>query len=75
MSPCTCAICAIRILSNGMSTKQVLTPEEVAAILGFAPHTISNWCAKGILRGFKPAGTKCWRITQAALDEFMQVPS
>jgi len=54
---------------------EVLTPEEVAATLGFKPDTITKWCSKGILRGFKPAGTKCWRITQAALDEFMQATS
>jgi len=58
-----------------MTTKQVLTPVEVAEILGFTTDTITKWCQQGTLRGFKPAGTKCWRITQAALNEFMQVPS
>lgn len=50
---------------------EVLTPEQVAAILQMPQRTVTDWCRKGILRGFRPPGTHRWRITRTALDELM----
>ena len=54
-----------------MTPTEVLTPEQVAAILQMPQRTVTDWCRKGILRGFRPAGTRSWRITRTALDELM----
>jgi excisionase family DNA binding protein len=54
-----------------MTPTEVLTPEQVAAILQMPQHTVTDWCRKGHLRAFRPAGTRSWRITRTALDELM----
>ena len=49
--------------------ENVLTPKEVAKILGVHPYTIHNLLKSGRLKGFRV--NSHWRITVEALNEFM----
>ncbi len=48
-----------------------LTPEAAAERLDVAPTTVRTWLRKGILKGTKVGGGKLWRISEDAIDEFV----
>lgn len=53
---------------------QILTPEEVAAIMKRPHRTIIRMCASGQLPGARKAG-RCWRIPETAVDAFFAAPA
>ena len=50
--------------------EEVLTVQEVAAILRTTPATVYAWCRAGKLPAFKIG--QQWRIRAKALDEMME---
>lgn len=53
---------------------QMLTPKDVAGILGVHPKTIHLWLRTGKLQGVK-ISYRAWRISQSALDLFINESS
>lgn len=48
-----------------------LTPAEVAAYLGITPDGVRKACRTGRLKGDHRPGSRCWRITQAAVADYL----
>jgi excisionase family DNA binding protein len=48
-----------------------LTVKQVAALLGRSPSTVREWCAKGVLPGYRLRGAQ-WRVSRADLRAFQQ---
>src|SRR5438874_1250108 len=51
-------------------TNMLLTPEEVAHILGLSPFTVRRLLRQGELPGRK-VGKRQWRIPRAELDKYL----
>lgn len=49
---------------------KLLTPEEVAELVGVKENTVRAWLRTGELKGIKLAG-KLWRIEEEAFNEFI----
>jgi excisionase family DNA binding protein len=49
--------------------EKLLTPDDVAVLLGKSRLTIVRWCARGVLKGIKVG--KTWRIKPEDLDAFL----
>jgi excisionase family DNA binding protein len=49
---------------------QMLTPKQVAEILGVHPKTVHLWLRSGRLQGIK-ISYRAWRIPKTALDSFI----
>jgi excisionase family DNA binding protein len=52
-------------------TLPMLTPQDVARILGVHPKTVHLWLRNGSLYGIK-ISYRAWRIPQSALDRFIE---
>jgi excisionase family DNA binding protein len=50
---------------------RMLTPKEVAGILGVHYKTVHIWLREGKLKGIK-ISYRAWRIPQPALDQFIE---
>jgi len=50
---------------------QLLTPRQVADILGIHQKTVHVWLRSGRLKGTK-ISYRAWRISRTALDEFIE---
>jgi excisionase family DNA binding protein len=50
--------------------KELLTPDEAAALLKVNPNTIRTWLRQGKLKGVKLAGG-VWRISDEAIKAFI----
>jgi|WetSurMetagenome_2_1015567.scaffolds.fasta_scaffold00383_3 excisionase family DNA binding protein len=50
---------------------QMLTPKDVAEILGVHYKTVHVWLREGKLKGIK-ISYRAWRIPQSALDHFIE---
>jgi excisionase family DNA binding protein len=50
-----------------------LTPAEVAGRLRVSPAAVHKWLRAGRLKGYRPAGSRVWRVPLAALDECCEV--
>jgi excisionase family DNA binding protein len=60
------------IIGNKMTeTLQMLTPEEVAGILGVHRKTVHLWLRNGKLKGVK-ISYRAWRIPRSALEQFIE---
>jgi excisionase family DNA binding protein len=55
-------------------TPQMLTPKDVAEILGVHQKTVHLWLRAGKLNGIK-ISYRAWRIPQSALDAFIEQKS
>jgi excisionase family DNA binding protein len=51
-------------------TLQMLTPRDVAGILGVHQKTVHLWLRNGKLKGIK-ISYRAWRIPRSALDQFI----
>jgi len=51
-------------------TKDLLSVEQVAGVLGVEPVTVYRWCRQGRLTCLKPG--KSWRIRRSALEAFLR---
>jgi excisionase family DNA binding protein len=61
------------MLSEGSSTKTVLTPDDVAKALGLSRRTVVGWLQSGKLPGIK-VGNR-WRVKEEDLDKFIDEPN
>ena len=52
-------------------SNQLLTTEAAAKRLDVKQTTVRTWLRKGMLKGTKVGGGKLWRISEEALEEFM----
>ncbi len=52
-------------------SNQQLTTEEAAKLIGVKQTTVRTWLSKGLLEGTKVGGGKLWRISEEALEEFL----
>ena len=52
-------------------TLQMLTPKDIAGILGVHQKTVHLWLRNGKLKGVK-ISYRAWRIPRTALDEFIE---
>jgi len=52
-------------------THQMLTPRDVAGILGVHQKTVHLWLRTGKIKGVK-ISYRAWRIPQSALDHFIE---
>ncbi len=52
-------------------TLQMLTPKDVAGILGVHQKTVHLWLRNGKLKGVK-ISYRAWRIPRSALDQFIE---
>ncbi len=52
-------------------TLQMLTPKDIAGILGVHQKTVHLWLRNGKLKGIK-ISYRAWRIPKSALDEFIE---
>ena len=52
-------------------TLPMLTPQDVAKILGVHQKTVHLWLRNGSLKGIK-ISYRAWRIPQSALDQFIE---
>jgi len=52
-------------------TLPMLTPQDVARILGVHQKTVHLWLRNGSLKGIK-LSYRAWRIPQSALDQFIE---
>jgi excisionase family DNA binding protein len=52
-------------------TLQMLTPKDVAGILGVHQKTVHLWLRNGKLKGIK-ISYRAWRIPRSALDQFIE---
>ncbi len=50
---------------------RLLTTEEAAKIIGVKQTTVRTWLNKGLIEGTKVGGGKLWRISEEALEEFI----
>ena len=53
--------------------KTVLTPEQVAQVLGISRRTVISWLQQGKLKGIK-VGNR-WRVREEDLDKFIDEPN
>ena len=53
-------------------SEKLLSPEAAAELLDVSPATVRGWLRSGILQGSKVGGGKLWRISEAAIDEFIK---
>ena len=53
--------------------KTVLSPEQVAQVLGISRRTVISWLQQGKLKGIK-VGNR-WRVKEEDLDEFIDEPN
>jgi excisionase family DNA binding protein len=58
---------------GGISTKTVLTPEEVAKALSLSRRTVVGWLESGKMTGIK-VGNR-WRVKEEDLDKFIDEPN
>lgn len=55
-----------------MSEARLLTVRDVAERLRSNPETVRRWVRQGVLRAFRPGGTKLgYRISEAELERFL----
>ena len=52
-------------------TLPMLTPQDVARILGVHQKTVHLWLRNGTLKGIK-ISYRAWRIPQSSLDQFIE---
>ena len=52
-------------------SKQLLTTEEAAKLIGVKQTTVRTWLNKGLLEGTKVGGGKLWRVKEEAIEEFI----
>ena len=52
--------------------KKVYTPGEIAKGLNVSKKVVYKWLNEGSLQGFRAGGM--WRVTRAALEEFLEIP-
>ncbi len=52
-------------------SNQLLTTEEAAKRIGVKQTTVRTWLNKGLLEGTKVGGGKLWRISEEALEDFI----
>ncbi len=50
---------------------RLLTTEEAARLIGVKQTTVRTWLNKGLIEGTKVGGGKLWRISEEALEEFI----
>lgn len=50
----------------------LLTPQEIAAMLGLSPRAVLLWLKAGKLRGFHSGPRGRWRVHRADLDSFIR---
>lgn len=55
-----------------MADKAIFTVEEIARLLSVHADTVRGWIRNGELAAFDLGGRAGYRITQAALDEFIK---
>lgn len=58
---------------SGMYT-ELLTPHDVADILGVRVNTVWRYLRAGTLRGRKLGKSRHWRISPEDLDRFLEEP-
>jgi excisionase family DNA binding protein len=61
---------AVGLRENGIMPEEVLTVQEVAAMLRTTPATVYSWCRAGKLPAFKIG--QQWRIRARALEGIME---
>jgi excisionase family DNA binding protein len=61
------------LLTGDYSMKRVLTPEQVAQVLGLSKRTVISWLQQGKLNGIK-VGNR-WRVREEDLDKFIDEPN
>ena len=54
-----------------IETLRMLTPKDIAEILGVHPKTVHLWLRGGKLKGVK-ISYRAWRIPQSAFDQFIE---
>ncbi len=52
-------------------SNQLLTTEAAARRLDVKQTTVRTWLRKGMLKGTKVGGGKLWRISEEAIEEFI----
>ena len=52
-------------------SNQLLTTEEAAKRIGVKQTTVRTWLNKGLLKGTKVGGGKLWRISEDAIEDFI----
>ena len=52
-------------------SNQLLTTEEAAKRIGVKQTTVRTWLNKGLLEGTKVGGGKLWRISEDAIEDFI----
>ena len=52
-------------------SNQLLTTEAAAKRLDVKQTTVRTWLRKGMLKGTKVGGGKLWRISEDAIEDFL----
>ena len=52
-------------------SKQQYSTEEAAKLIGVKQTTVRSWLSKGLLDGTKVGGGKLWRISEDAIEDFL----
>ncbi len=52
----------------------LLTPREIAPLVGRHPDTIRAWCASGVLPSIQPGGTGFHLVRRCDVAEFLGIP-
>jgi excisionase family DNA binding protein len=67
---------SVGLMTKASFEREVMTPEEVATILGTGLTKVRGWINKGELTAHNLASSNAhrprWRITRSELDEFLQ---
>ena len=53
-------------------TEQLLTPDEAAAYLRVAPHTLAQWLSKGVGPPYRKVGPRLVRYDRTELESWLQ---
>ena len=52
-------------------SKQQYSTEEAAKLIGVKQTTVRSWLSKGLLDGTKVGDGKLWRISEDAIEDFL----
>jgi excisionase family DNA binding protein len=55
-----------------MNTKDIMTINEVAELLGFTPFTIRRWIKKGLIKGIQVNPHGKWMIMKEEVDKLLK---
>ena len=55
-----------------MKAIEFFTVSEIAGLLKVERRTVIRWICAGKLKGFKPAGSRFWRVRQRDLKKILK---